>query len=52
VVDPPSCPIDLWLHRSEPRVPEDDFVVAQVGEEVSQIRSSGSGPHAHVDIVL
>ena len=52
MVDPSSGPINLWLRHSKPRVPKDDLVVTKVGEEVAQVRSSGSRPRIHVDIIL
>src|SRR5258708_1387225 len=41
MVDPTSLPIYLWLHRCEPWVAEDGFVLAEVGEEELK-RDSGS----------
>jgi hypothetical protein len=48
---PSSFPVDFQLGSHEPRVSQDDFVVTQVRQEVSECPGLQPSPHGQVGVV-
>src|SRR5258708_38753817 len=51
VVDPTSFPVYFWLHCRKPRVAEDGFVFAEVGEKELERDGGGSGSDVQNGVV-
>jgi hypothetical protein len=51
VIDPPLFPIDIWLFCGKPGIPQDCFMVAEVGQEEPELSCVCSGADLKVRVI-